>query len=100
MVKVQSLSLTVEYTRFQCLLEGRNVILTCEIFGFPRPEIVFKRDDINIIPGMAGFERITNISLDQVCAVVLVQFLVDFFKPNSIIGVWCSSLSVEGRGGR
>ena len=67
MVKVQNLSLNVEDTGFQCLFEGRNVILTCEIFGFPRPEIVFSRDDINIIPGMAGFERITIISLDQVC---------------------------------
>ena len=82
MVKVQNLSLTVEGTGFQCLFEGRNVILTCEIFGFPRPEIVFRRDfNFIIIPGMEGFERITSISLDQVCAVVLVQFLVDFFKP-------------------
>ena len=53
------LSLNVEDTEFQCLFEGRKVI------GFPRPEIVFKTDDINIIPGMESFERITIISLDH-----------------------------------
>ena len=64
LVKVQKMSLNVEDTGFQCLFEGQNVILTCEIFGFPRPEIVFKRDDIIIIPEMESFERITIISLD------------------------------------
>ena len=66
-VQVRNLSLTVVDSGFQCLFEGRNVILTCDIFGFPRPEIVFKRENMNVLPGMVGFERIINISFDQVC---------------------------------
>ena len=54
---------------FTCLFQGRNVILTCVVSGFPRPGILFNRNGQRINPGMEGFERITNISLDQVGSV-------------------------------
>jgi hypothetical protein len=65
-VQVEELELTVVGETFNCLFQGRDVILTCSISGFPRPRILFDRNGERIIPGMPGFERITNISLDQV----------------------------------
>lgn len=56
-------------SEFECFFQGRDVILTCEIFGFPRPGIVFTRDGNSIL----GIERITNINLDQVCAMVSIR---------------------------
>ena len=50
----------------QCLSKGQNVILTCDIYGFPRLGIVFRRENVVIIPGGENFERITKISSDQV----------------------------------
>ena len=68
-VDVQVLGLTLMMEgddKVQCLSEGQNVILTCDINGFPRLGIVFRRENVVIIPGGENFERITKISSDQV----------------------------------
>ena len=52
--------------KVQCLSKGQNVTLTCDIYGFPRLGIVFRRENVMIIPGGENFERITKISSDQV----------------------------------
>jgi hypothetical protein len=65
-VRVEGLEVTVVGETFNCLFQGRDVILTCSISGFPRPRILFDRNGDRIIPRMPGFERITNISFDQV----------------------------------
>ncbi len=49
-----------------CLLLGSDVVLTCSITGFPRPTICFRKQTQIIVPGMGDFERISNISYDQV----------------------------------
>ena len=50
----------------QCFLSGSDITLTCNVVGFPRPTIVFSNNLGDIMPGQAGFERIANISFDQV----------------------------------
>ena len=66
-VEVLSLQREVESTgNPQCFLSGSDVTLTCNVVGFPRPTIVFRNDQGDIMPGQAGFERVTNISFDQV----------------------------------
>ena len=54
----------------QCLSKGQNVTLTCDIYGFPRLGIVFRRD-LMLIPGGENFERITKISSDQVSCLAI-----------------------------
>ena len=67
-VEVQSLSFEVEAPggNPQCFLEGSDVTLTCNIVGFPRPEILFRKDSVLIDLGTMIFERISSISFDQV----------------------------------
>ena len=50
-----------------CLLRDSSVILTCEVDGFPRPDVIFRNGSVPIVPGQPGFERVTSISMDQVC---------------------------------
>lgn len=70
-VQVVSVSLTVE-TRLEesqpgCLIEGRNIILTCNIIeGYPRPVITFKKRGENIVPTSFEFFRITQLNFNQV----------------------------------
>ena len=47
----------------ECLTVGGNVTLTCNSEGFPRPEIIFLKDSVPIIPGS---RRVTSIRNDQV----------------------------------
>ena len=56
----------MEGSEFGCLFPGQDIILTCEVFGFPRPGILFKRDGLNIQPGREIFRRVINISFYQV----------------------------------
>ena len=49
-----------------CLISGSNVTLTCVTTGYPRPRIIFRRNNIEIVAGMAGFERVTRPYFDQV----------------------------------
>ena len=67
---MQGLTLTLEDDEFKCLSPGQDIILTCDIFGFPRPEIVFSKNGMNILPGRESFMRITNIIPDQVCCYI------------------------------
>ena len=54
------------------LLSGSNVILTCELSGFPQPNVTFVRIMDTIVPGVSGFERLTFLNFDQVCCKELV----------------------------
>ena len=64
-----ALDVAVEVDREQppmCLLEGSSVIFTCVIVGFPRPQIVFRKEALEIMAGEEGFTRVERISFDQV----------------------------------
>ena len=69
-VAARVLSLTVEEVDGielpDCLLEGSNVTFTCNIEGFPRPEVIFLKDSVPIVPGEREFSRVTSINRDQV----------------------------------
>ena len=82
-----------------CLLSDSNVTLTCDIVGYSRPEIVFSRASIEIVPGIAN--RISNISFDQVCMLEYagMQCIPDdsinnchifklIFHLSSIVSMW------------
>ena len=47
-----------------CLLEGSNVVLTCNIDGFPLPDVTFLKDNVTV-PRPEDIPRITKIN-DQV----------------------------------
>lgn len=68
-MRVLALDRTVEVERPQeppCLLEGSNVLFTCVVEGFPRPEIVFRNQSVLIMPGMGVFNRVESVGNDQV----------------------------------
>ena len=65
---MEELILTLENgTTSSCLVPGRNVTLTCVTKGYPRPMIIFKKDDQEIL---SGFNRITRLYFDQVLYLV------------------------------
>lgn len=70
--EVLPVSLTVESVLGEvepnCLLDGRDVILTCNIIGgYPRPVLTFRKESDVIVPGKDQFYRATSINYDQVC---------------------------------
>ena len=69
----------------QCFLSGSDVTLTCNIVGFPRPTIVFRKGTDVIVPGQSGFERVTNTSFNQVC--IIITLVVLFYACGSILAV-------------
>ena len=50
-----------------CLKEGSNVSIRCNVIGFPRPRIEFRKNDIEITPGpeVGTFENILLEFYDQ-----------------------------------
>ena len=46
-----------------CLLEGSNVVFTCNIEGFPRPDITFIKDSLSI---PLSQDRVSILSFDQI----------------------------------
>ena len=69
-VAVRSLNVLVEVGSAQtpdCLLEGGNVILTCNIQNFTYPyEVTFQKDSVPIVPGEGVLARVTSINRNQV----------------------------------
>ena len=61
-----------------CLLSGSNVTLTCDIVGYPRPQIIFSRASIEIDPSMDT--RIADASFDQVQMCAL--------PPTWLVSTW------------
>ena len=47
-----------------CFLAGSTVVMTCNIVGYPRPQLVFLKFGAIIVP--AANDRISGISFDQV----------------------------------
>ena len=46
-----------------CLLEGSDVVFTCNIEGFPRPKITFIKDSL---PIPSSQDRVSILSFDQI----------------------------------
>ena len=46
-----------------CLLEGSDVVFTCNIEGFPRPNITFIKDSL---PIPSSQDRVSILSFDQI----------------------------------
>ena len=71
-VVIQELDLAIDGdTRPSCLISGSSATLTCITTGYPgpnlpRPTIIFRKGNIEIVAGMPGFERITRPYFDQV----------------------------------
>ena len=49
-----------------CLLSGSNAIITCNVEGFPRPEIDFLIGRVLVVPGAGSFDRVTRTEADQI----------------------------------
>ena len=64
--QVAVLNLFVEIKTPPCLLEGSSVLFSCDIEGLARPDVVFRKDSLPIIPGREGFTRVTRVSRNQV----------------------------------
>ena len=63
-VELTVLSLTLEPSGPQCLLDRSQVTLTCNIMGFPRPQIIFRRNGVPIVPEQLA--RVNRARFDQV----------------------------------
>lgn len=53
--------------KLACLVENRDILLRCNITGYPRPEsITFRKNSVIIVPGVGEFERIVSRPFNQV----------------------------------
>ena len=70
-VVVQELDLAIDGdTTPSCLISGSSATLTCVTTGYPgpnlpRPTIIFRKGNIEIVAGMPGFERVTRPTLTR-----------------------------------
>ena len=62
LVPVSVIGLSLNET---CLKEGSNVSIRCNIRGFPRPRIKFRKNDVEITPEVGMFENILLEFYDQ-----------------------------------
>ena len=46
-----------------CLQEESDVVFTCNVTGFPHPEVIFLKDSVAIMPGVG---KVASISSNQV----------------------------------
>ena len=66
-IPVASVSLVVSGDPVaQCLLNASEVTITCNTDGFPRPAVLFRRDGIDVTPGMGPFSHYRELFTDQV----------------------------------
>ena len=66
-VKVLFLDVLVGPEELPCLVAGSTAFLTCHTMGFPRPQLIFTKNSVNIEQGAS--DRITRdgIAFDKVC---------------------------------
>ena len=69
----------------QCLLNASEVTITCNVNGFPRPNVMFRRGVTPITPGVDPFSHYRALFTDQVnyvcvCVCVCVNSLSPQFQ--------------------
>ena len=72
-----------------CLKEGSSISIRCNIRGFPRPGIEFRKNDIEITPEIGMFQNILLEFYDQVRD-LMIQSLIIFHSipPCLDMYVW------------
>ena len=66
-VTFESISVTIAGSpETSCLLSGSDATVTCNVEGFPRPEIDFLIGEVLVVPGAGSFDRVTRTEADQI----------------------------------
>ena len=66
-VTFESISVTITGSpETSCLLSGSDATVTCNVEGFPRPEIDFLIGGVLVVPGAGSFDRVTRTEADQI----------------------------------